>query len=265
MKKVVFISLLIAFVSLSLFAQQEQSIEYDNINDDTAYVDTLNRNLIGLNVFPALGMFGSGRMPTSKISIQYKHMYDKFNLRSSVNFISYYRDNDKIDIFGMTSNQVVSEGDTTMVDSLILRQFYDNLYTYDFRVGAEYAFPKENYRFYIGAGLIAGYHFVGEYYYHYNVPFTGYPVHFVNYFAYSSNPLGFREIDYLKIGADITIGVDINISPNCVISVQYAPELVFYKNLNQNSFDPDNYYVTQVRDEFLFVPDYIDLIVSIRF
>lgn len=265
MKKFVLVSVLLFSMSSFLLAQQESMESSTAVYDDSTYVDTLNRNLIGLNVFPALGMFGNGRMPASKIAVQYKHMYDNMNIRASLNFISYFRDNDNVDIFGLTSTQVIADGDTTMVDSLILRQFYNNLYTYDFRFGAEVAFPRKNYRFYLGGGLVAGYHFVGEYYYHHNVPFNGYPVHFVNFFPYVSNPLGFREIDYLKIGADLTIGVDINISPNCVVSVQYAPELVFYKSMNESIFDPDTYYVTEVRDEFVFVPDYIDVIVSIRF
>jgi len=233
--------------------------------DDTTYIDTLNKNLIGLNVFPALGVFGSGRMPASKISLQYKHMFSKMNIRASLNFTSYYKRNDRVDIWGIDSQQVISDTDTTIVDSLIMRQFYNNLYTYDVRFGAEASFSNKNYSFYIGGGLIGGYHFVGEYYYHYNIVNNGYPANFVNASPYNPEVKGYREVDYLKIGGDITLGVDINISPNCVVSVQYAPEIVFYKSLKQRSIDPDSYYKTDIKDELVFVPDFIDLIVSIRF
>ncbi|MDD2636365.1 MAG: hypothetical protein PHW82_12815 [Bacteroidales bacterium] len=262
MKNYLIIFMLVFSYSL---AAQENTLAPIQPIDDTTYIDTLNKNLVGLNVFPALGLFGSGRMPTSKISLQYKHMYSRMNIRASLNFINYYRKNDFVDIWGMDSQQVINDSDTTIVDSLIMRQFYNNLYTYDIRFGAEASFSGRNYSFYVGGGLIGGYHFVGEYYYHYNIPYNGYPVNFVSVSPYNPEVKGYREIDYLKVGADITIGVDINISPNCVVSVQYAPEIVFYKSMKESLLDPDKYYVSEVNNELVFVPDYIDLIVSIRF
>ena len=255
-------------ISGFLFAQQNEIETVVLSQDDTTFVDTLNKNLIGLNVYPALGIFGSGRMPASKITLQYKHLYDKMNVRGSINFINFYRDNDYIDVIAKTSDLVISDGDTTIVDSLIFRQFYYNYYTYDIRFGAEAAFPGKNYRFYIGGGVIGGYHFNGEYYYHYKQEFNGYPVRSINYInviPFGPETLGYREVDFLKMGADLTIGVDMNISPNCVISLQYAPELVYYHSLHQRVIDPDNYYTNDVKSEFVFIPDYIDLIVSIRF
>jgi len=251
--------------AVTLYAQEVESETLYVPQDDTTYVDTLKKNLIGLNVYPALGIFGSGRMTTSKISLQYKHMYEKVNLRASVNFINFFRNNNYVDIIGQTSDQVIVDGDTTMVDSLIMRQFYYNVYTYDVRFGAEAAFPGKNYRFYAGGGLIAGYHFTGEYYYHYKREFNGYPIDYVNVAPFYPETNGFREIDFLKMGVDLTVGVDINISPNCVISIQYAPELVYYQNINESLIDPDSYYTSEVGSEFVFVPDYIDVIVSIRF
>lgn len=264
MKKI--ISLLFVLMCVTVLYAQENGPGTEIIpQDDTTYVDTLKKNLIGLNVYPALGVFGSGRMSTSKISLQYKHMYDNMNIRGSVNFINFFKDNNFIDVIGQTSDQVISDGDTTIVDSLVLRQFYYNIYTYDVRIGAEAAFPGKNYRFYVGGGLIGGYHFTGEYYFHYKKEFNGYPVNYINFAPFGSETSGFREIDFLKMGVDLTIGVDINISPNCVVSIQYAPELVYYKNINENIIDPDNYFITDIGSEFVFVPDYIDVLVSIRF
>ncbi|PLX08758.1 MAG: hypothetical protein C0596_05500 [Marinilabiliales bacterium] len=259
--------LLILLISTAIFAQVEEEEGNFVPQDDTTFVDTLNKNLIGLNVYPAFGIFGSGPMPASKISMQYKHMYDRMNIRASLNFININRENNFVDIVTMESDEVISDGDTLQVDSLVLRQYFYNIYTYDFRIGAEAAFPGKNHRFYIGGGLIGGYHYTGEYYYHYKREFVGYPVNYINVTPFGLGPeaVGFREIDFLKLGVDLTVGVDINISPNCVISIQYAPEFVYYKNMKENIVDPDNYYVNQVDSEFVFVPDYIDVIVSIRF
>jgi hypothetical protein len=192
-------------------------------------------------------------------------MYDKVNVRASLNFINFYRDNDYLDIITMTTDEVINDGDTTHVDSLVLRQFFYNLYTYDMRFGVEAAFPKKGYRFYIGGGVIGGYHFTGEYYYHYKREFTGYPVNYLSIYPFGPETLGYREIDFIKVGADFTVGVDINISPNAVVSIQYAPEFVYYYNIHQNIVDPDSFFTNDVKSEFVFMPDYIDVLVSIRF
>ena len=67
MKKLI-VLIVLACLSTAIFAQ-ETTTGYTYTNNDTTYVDTLNRNLIGLNVFPALGMLGGGVLPSTKIYI----------------------------------------------------------------------------------------------------------------------------------------------------------------------------------------------------
>ncbi len=262
MKKVIIVFSLL-FVIVSLSAQTETPTT--KFEKDSAWVDTLNKNLIGLNVYPAFGILGGGRLPTTKIFLQYKHYYDHMNLRTSINYISFYRDYDNLDIMGVTTDTLIANNDTIVADSMVFRKFYYDIYSYDFRLGLEAAFPNKGYRFFIGGGLIGGYHYTGEYYYHYKREFTGYPVEYVNINPISSETVGFRKTSFLKVGVDFTVGVDINISPNCVITVQYAPELVYYHNMKQEILDPDNYYTSEIGNGVNFIPDYIDFIVNIRF
>lgn len=264
MKKILIFLCFFAFASAT-FAQTSAEI-IQPVNDST-YIDTLDRNLIGLNVFPAFGILGGGRLPSTKVFIQYKHMYDKMNLRASINYLSFYIDNDNIDILGFRSDTTFKDSpvDTIVVDKMVFRKFYYDVYSYDFRFGLEAAFPGKGYRFYVGSGLIGGYHFTGEYYYHYEREFEGYPVQYPNSNAILGETTGYRKTSYLKAGLDFTIGVDINISPNCVVSVQYAPELVYHHKLKQDLLDPDSYFSEKPPSSFSFVPDYIDLVVSIRF
>jgi len=262
MKKIL-IAFVFMFVVAGLYAQTEtRTLVYE---DDSTYVDTLNKNLIGLNVYPAFGILGGGRLPSTKIFIQYKHMFEKVNLRTSLNYISFYKDYDNVDLMTVTTDTLVTATETIIADSMVFRKFYYDVYTYDFRIGLEAAFPGKDFRFYIGSALIGGYHYTGEYYYHYKKAFTGYPVEYVNIYPLNAETIGFRKTAFLKAGLDFTVGVDINISPNCVISVQYAPELVYYHNMKQQILDPDNYYTRELVNGFTFVPDYVDFVVSIRF
>jgi len=253
---------LICFAAIQ--AQNEtESVVFDN---DSTYVDTLNKNLIGLNVYPAFGILGGGRLPNTKIFVQYKHYFDHTNLRTSLNYISFYRNNDNVDIIRTTRDTIVIEGAPVIADSMVFRKFYYDIYSYDARLGLEAAFPNRNFRFYVGGAIIGGYHYTGEYYYHYKREFTGYPIQYVN-LTYPANAetVGYRKTRFIKAGMDFTIGVDINISPNCVISVQYAPELVYYHKIKQELLDPDLFYTRDLESEFTFVPDYIDFVVNIRF
>ena len=262
MKKILFISIILS-ISFAVFTQESNTqIQYD---EDSVYVDTLNKNLIGLNVYPAFGILGGGRLPNTKIFVQYKHYYEKMNLRASVNYISFYRDYDNIDIIRLRTDSLFSDTDTIIADTMVFRQFYYNIYTYDVRLGLEAAFQNDGYRFYVGAGLIAGYHYTGEYYYHYEREFTGYPIEYVNIHPINAETIGYRNTSFMKLGVDFTVGVGINISPNCVVSVQYAPEIVYYHNIKQDMLDPDNYFTTALGSEFTFIPDYIDFVVNIRF
>lgn len=264
MKKVALLILLLSF-AFAISAQESNTAV--QIENDSVFVDTLNKNLIGLNVYPAFGILGGGRTPNTKIFIQYKHYYDKMNLRASINYINFYRDYNNIDIVRMRSDSLVKPDTTIYADTLVMRQFYYDIYSYDARLGIEAAFPNKDFRFYVGGGLIAGYHYTGEYYYHYERAFTGYPVDYINVSPISSilETEGYRKTQFLKMGVDFTVGVDINISPNCIITVQYAPELVYYHNLKQDILDPDNYYTREIGSEVSFIPDYIDFIVNIRF
>ncbi len=262
MKKIL---LLVCFVSLIAAVSAQTEPVSREFADDSTYVDTLNRNLIGLNVYPAFGILGGGRLPSTKIFLQYKHYYDHMNLRASLNYISFYKDNDNIDIMSITTDTLVTDDETIVADSMMFRKFYYDVYTYDFRLGLEAAFPNKGYRFYLGGGLIGGYHYTGEYYYHYKREFNGYPVENVNIYPLNAETAGFRKTSFFKAGVDFTIGVDINISPNCVISVQYAPELVYYHSVKQDVLDPDNYFTTDLKNGFSFIPDYVDFVVNIRF
>lgn len=262
MKKIFVAICLLCSVSAS-FAQTEDNSQI--YSDDSTHVDTLNKNLIGLNVFPAFGILGNGQPASTKIFIQYKHLYEKMNLRASINYISFYKNYDNIDIMKFITDTLITNGDTIKADSLMFRKFYYDVYSYDARIGVEAAFPGKGYRFYIGTGLIGGYQFTGEYYYHYTRKFTGYPVEYININPLYANYVGYRKTSFLKAGFDFTLGVDINISPNCVISVQYAPELVYYHQLKQDVLDPDNYYVRELSNGFQFIPDYVDFVVNIRF
>ena len=264
MKKTVFLIILTAvFATVSFGQEQEIKTKFEN---DSVYVDTLNRNLDGLNVFPAFGILGGGRLPSTKVFIQYKHYYKHMNLRASLNYLNFDFNNDQLDVLGFTKDTVVTDSGTNVVDNINFRKFYYNIYSYDARVGLEAAFPSKAYRFYLGAGAIIGYHYLGEYYYHYKKNFEGYPALNVNHSFIPADISGYRKTRFLKTGVDFTIGVDINITPSFVISVQYAPELTYYHRISDDVSDKDNCFEgKKVPSSLTFVPDYIDLIFSIRF
>ncbi|GEM_PF-870481 len=264
MKKIVLFFLLLAVATFA-FAQNSENDNYKITQNDTVWVDTLPRNLLGLNVYPAFGMLGGGRLASTKIFLQYKRLYDHMNLRTSINYLNFHYNNEKIDILKLKQDTVIKNNDTTLVDSLVLRRFYYDVFSYDFRVGAEYAFPNKDWRFYFGGAIIAGIHNTNEYYYHYTKEFKGYPIENVNFNFATGEIAGYRKTTFFKTGVDLTIGVDINLSSNAVISIQYAPEIVYYHKLNQNMVDPDNFFVKDLQNTVKFIPDYIDIIVSIRF
>lgn len=264
MKKLGFL-VIIVFIAGIAFAQNSENDNYIKNQKDTVWVDTLPRNLLGLNVYPAFGMLGGGRLTSTKIFMQYKRLYDHMNLRSSINYLNFHYNNEKTDVLKIKRDTVIKNTDTTLVDSLVLRRFYYDVFSYDFRVGAEYAFPNKDWRFYFGGAIIAGIHNINEYYYHYTKEFKGYPVENVNFNFSTGEIAGYRKTSFFKTGVDLTIGVDINLSQNAVISVQYAPEIVYYHRLDQNLVDPDNFFVKDLPNTVKFIPDYIDIIVSIRF
>jgi len=209
-------------------------------------------NMLGLNVYPAFGMLGGGMMPASKIFFQYRHMWEKTNLRFSVNYINFFTDNNRIDIVGVE-------------DSLMtIREFTNLYYSLDFRVGIERASHIDKFRFYYGIGAIAGYHYFGKEYYVYDKPFGGYPVEHINT-PVAYHKAGWYRADMLKVGADITLGVDILISENVIMSVQYAPEIAYYSRLGSSRDDQAEVFVGDVEDFLDFRADFIDVVLSIGF
>ncbi|MCK9255446.1 MAG: hypothetical protein GX793_03115 [Bacteroidales bacterium] len=263
MKKIIFLSVLSVFVLIGSIKAQETELKF---SDDSTYVDTLNKNLLGLNVFPAFSILGGGRLPSTKVFIQYKHYFNNMNLRASLNYLNFDMNNERLDILGSSRDTLFKDNDTLLVDSLSFRKFYYDVYSYDLRLGLEAAFPNKGYRFYLGSGLILGYHYLGENYYHYKKSYEGYPSLNVNNPIPFSEIAGFRKTRFFKTGLDFTVGVDINITPNFVISVQYAPELVYYHRISDEFSDPDNFFDGKsVSNSLNFVPDYIDLVFNIRF
>ncbi|MEA1874676.1 MAG: hypothetical protein U9N51_09670 [Bacteroidota bacterium] len=209
-------------------------------------------NMVGLNVYPAFGMLGGGVLPASKIFFQYRHMWEKTNLRFSVNYINYFSDNERMDIVGVE-------------DSLMtLREFANIFYSLDFRVGIERTYHIDNFRFYYGIGAIAGYHHLGKEYYVYDKPFGGYPVEYINTSIVYQNA-GWYRADMLKVGADITLGVDIILSENVIMSVQYAPEIAYYSRMDSQRDDQAEVFVGDVDDFMDFRADFIDVVLSVGF
>lgn len=261
MKKTILISVVLCFIFISSNAQEKVEVEFKN---DSIFIDTLNRNLVGLNLYPALSMLGGGRMPNTKIYLQYKRYYERMNLRTSLNFINYYRPNEKTDYIGMFTDTLVTDTATYIRDTMMFRRFNNNIYSYDYRFGLEAAFPQENFRFHVGAGIILGYQYVGESYYHYGKNSDSLPVSGVNF---SRNPVevGNIKTHFLKTGIDFSVGVDINVTPNIIFTIQYTPEFAYYRSFRETKTDPDLYYNESLGDRFVFTPDYIDFVVNIRF
>ncbi len=256
---IVFLScLLIAVMS---YSQAEEQI---NITNDTTYVDTLNRNTLGINVFPIFGMLGGGVNTNTKIYVQYKHYFDKMNLRTSFNFTNYYKPNRSIDFIDQYRDTVVTDTATYIRDTMIFRNFSNNIFSYDFRLGLEAAFVQENIRLHIGGAAIVGYKCFEENYYHYKKGIDSLPFERIN-FIRKPEEIGNIKTSYLKLGVDLSIGVDITISPNIILTLQCTPELAYYKSFKQSLNDPDNYYTEPITERLVFTPDFIDFIISIRF
>lgn len=265
MKKILF-TFLIVLIGIKLIGQTSDNETIVKLEkQDSVYVDTLNKNLLGLNIYSAFSILGGGRLPNSKLFLQYKRYFDKSILRTSINYINFYKNPDFIDILGIYRDTLVTDTATIISDSIKYRKFYYDIYTVDYRIGYEAAFANKGYRFFIGGGLILGYHFTGENYYHYKKKFEQYPVQYININPTSVNFIGNRKTHFLKLGADITIGVDITISNNCVITLQYAPEIVYYHKIKETINDPDNYFKNNLKNGFNFLPDYVDLVLNIRF
>ena len=252
MKRLIIFCATVLFAFSAVAQENNTQITEDTVKTTHDSIVPWTGNLIGLNVYPAFGMLGGGSLPASKIFFQYRHMWEKTNLRFSVNYINYFEDNERMDIVGIQ-------------DSLMtFREFTNLFYTLDFRVGVEHAYHMDNFRFYYGVGAIAGYHYFGKGYYVFDKHFEGYPVQNVQ------SPVEYQEsgwyrADMLKVGADITLGVDILLSENVIMSVQYAPEIAYYSNLASDRDDPADVFIGDVEDYFDFRADFIDVVLSIGF
>ncbi len=252
MKRMAFLSLMLVFTAFT-FAQNTTT--NSEIIPETTPSDTIvpwTGNLIGLNVYPAFGVIGGGILPASKMFIQYRRMYEKFNVRASLNYINYYNNNNRLDIVGVN--------DTMM----IFREFDNNFYTFDVRAGGEYAFHVDKFRFFLGGGAIVGYHNYEKMYYHYGKKLTDYPMENI-VSPLINDILGQYQADMLKLGVDFTIGADVLLSENVVLTVQYAPEIAYYKRMASHKNDPENIFLGDVDNFSTFRPDFIDIVLSIGF
>lgn len=249
-------------MGFNINAQENIEIEQE---EKSFFVDTLNKNLFGLNVYPAFSMLGGGNVPNAKIYLQYKRYFERMNLRTSLNFINYYRPNDKIDYIDSFTDTLVEDGETHIRDTMMFRRFNNTIYSYDYRFGLEAAFPYEGFRFHIGSALIAGYQYVGESYYHYGKNADEIPVAGINNIMHRHQDIGHIKTHFLKTGFDLSVGVDINITPDIVFTVQYTPEFAYFIPVSEDKYDPDDYYKESLGEKFVFTPDYIDFVISIRF
>jgi hypothetical protein len=251
MKRIAILLSVLMLVTLSLQAQETQDNE--SINDSIASDSIWQGDLIGLNVYPAFGMIGGGIMPSSKIFFQYKHHFEKSNLRVSANYINFHLADDRLDL--------VMLGDT----SVIMRQYNNNIYTLDLRIGYERVVPMDNFRFYYGIGLMGGYHHFEKSYYHYEESYESFPIERINQ-PVELNMLGWYRADMLKMGVDFTFGVDVFVSENVLMSVQYSPEMAYYMRMNSETDDSADVFDGDLINDYLdFRGDYIDLVLSVKF
>lgn len=266
MKKTAII-VFIVLISGTLFAQGQRIVLPDT---DSTFNDTsmFYHNLIGINVFPAFGLLGGGTMPSTKIYIQYKYMMKRANIRFGLNYINYQHRNDRLDL--IIPDQAVP------TDSITFRKFFDEIYTYDARLGLEYAFPRENIRFYAGVGAIFGVNQYNRNYYEFkqeiDTLFTSPNNSVVDSIYpsfYSTNALlqpdGHSNTRLIKTGFDFSLGVDFYLSDNFVISIQYTPEFAYYKYFDEDLNDDSRVFSKQVPDHWNFALDYVDLVIHINF
>jgi hypothetical protein len=252
----------LAIVSISISAQNKRILLPPN---DSILNDTSNfySNMMGLNVFPAFGLLGGGIMPSTKIYIQYKYMFKRANLKFNLNYINYHKQNDRLDI--------ILPDQSIATDTVKLRKFYDEIFSYDARLGAEWVFPRKDVRFYIGASGIVGMHNYSRNYYSFNRVIDSDLLNSHQIVADSIIPPtdinreGYSDTRMLKLGFDISLGVDFNIAENCVLSIQYTPEFAYYKKIGETLNDPEFVFTKPIDNGWVFAPDYIDVIIYINF
>lgn len=242
---------LLMFVFTLTYAQEANE---PSVSEDSTTIDSVwHGDFLGLNVYPAFGMVGGGVLPSTKIFFQYQHNWKKSGLRISANYINFHSRDKRLDI--------VHIGDT----NVLLRQYNNNIFTLDLRIGYERFLPLDGFRFYYGIGAIGGYHHYGKSYYHYEESFDSFPIEGIIQ-PYELNMLGWYRADMLKVGVDFSLGVDILLSENVIMSVQYSPELSYYMRMNSEEEDDADVFNGDLVDDFMdFRGDYIDLILSVKF
>ncbi|MDY0161067.1 MAG: hypothetical protein RBR64_06985 [Bacteroidales bacterium] len=252
--------ILIVLISMSVFSQNKRLLlpQKDNILPDTTH---FYKNMLGINVFPAFGLLGGGMMPSTKIYLQYKYMLPRFNIRTSINYINFNRQNERMDI--IMNNQTVA------TDSIRIRKYFDEVFTYDVRLGGEYVFPRKDFRFYIGTSAIFGMHHFGRNYYEFYHQLNSAPNNYISADTIippsNIDRKGYSNTRMLKMGFDVSLGVDFSISNNCVVSIQYSPEMVYYHWYDEKFDDPDKVFTKPIGSGWVFSPDYIDIVIYINF
>ncbi len=250
MKAVIILCISLFVMDMSLAQESSESV----VVDDSTSTDTIwQGDFVGLNVYPAFGMVGGGVLPSTKIFLQYQHNWEKSGIRFSANHINFNSRDKRLDI--------VHVGDT----NVILRQYNNNIFTLDMRIGYERFIPFDGFRFYYGIGAIGGYHHYGKSYYLYEQSASSFPIKGI-ISPYEQNMLGWYRADMLKLGADITLGVDILLSDKVVVSVQYSPEFAYYMFMGSEKNDDAEVFDEDIVEDYMdFRGDYIDLILSVKF
>jgi len=262
MKKV-FAIVILAFLGAFSYSQ-EADVVFDP-DSKVLHLDTIwFKNEIGLNAYPIFGVFGGTRIPNSKVFLQYKYLFKNMNLKASINYSDFL--NDQVSyIVGIESSEIDIDGEKKIVDSIRFRHNYKLSYSYDARIGIEGKLRQRGFDIFIGADFIGGvfrvnesYNFTEKLYSESDPPST------IFYFdEYKKD--GFRNTSFMKLGFDLVLGVTFNIMPRCALTVQYAPEFVYMGKIKEDMNDPASYYTEKLKEGFNVIPNFVDVILSVRF
>jgi hypothetical protein len=263
MKKLFVIIISLFFLNIALYSQKIDAVS--DTDEDSVKVDNvLLRNEFGLNVYPIFGIFGGVRLPNSKMFIQYKYLFDKINLKASLNYSDFLSDKTTY-ILGVETSTIDNDEQAKDVDSILFRHNYKISYSYDFRVGIEGKIRQSGFDLYAGIGLIGGMHAFNESY-----QFTkryisddDYPT--TNFYFDEFRKDGYRSTKYLKLGFDLVFGVSFKINHRCALAVQYAPEFVYLHKTNETKEDTHKYYKSIMDSEFKAIPNFVDVVLNVRF
>lgn len=247
--------LLITFaLVLCVVAYSNAQTDMDTMEADTVVVDTLKpiNNMLGINVFPIFGMIGGGGLPSNKICLQYKRMWENWNLKFGANYTTFLDNNTRVDIVNFPAAN----------DTVTMRQYSNNYYSFDGRIGFEHVHRNAGFSFYYGMDLIGGYHYKGKNYYDYSkgVDTEGMVEHVQS--KGDIDPSASYTSTWLKGGMDIVLGLDFLIDDNVCISVQYTPEMCYFYNLEEENDDPAVFDALSDTWDF---QSYIDLMLSVQF